>query len=83
PTAFTRVGILNAVAEHIVYGDQAVHTLTLPSRALLHADEKTFNNCLYTMHPKTSRSELPSRSTVRTKIENSFIDFLADTKADI
>ena len=43
----------------------------------------TFRNCLVTMRPKTSKSELPSRETVRSHITNKFIEYMEQLKADI
>ncbi|EIW63228.1 uncharacterized protein TRAVEDRAFT_83826, partial [Trametes versicolor FP-101664 SS1] len=66
PTAFSRVGILDAVTTHVVVGDQA----------LLLASTPTFTNCLVMMRPKTTREDLPTRSTVRTNIKNKFVDYV-------
>ncbi|KAI0692748.1 hypothetical protein C8T65DRAFT_546100, partial [Cerioporus squamosus] len=52
-------------------------------QALALADDKHFNNCLVIMRPKTKRSELPTRSTVRARINNNFIDFLDTLRTDI
>ncbi|KAH9856302.1 hypothetical protein C2E23DRAFT_703794, partial [Lenzites betulinus] len=70
-TVFSQEGILDAVTKHIVCSDQ---------QALLTADTPTFTNCLVAMHPKTGKSELPTRWTVRTNIINSFVDFMSDLK---
>ncbi len=42
-----------------------------------------FRNCLVTMRPTTKRSELPTRSTVRARINNEFVDFLDSIKTAI
>ncbi|KAH9853411.1 hypothetical protein C2E23DRAFT_712483, partial [Lenzites betulinus] len=66
PTSFSRTGILDGVTQHVVLGDQA----------LLLASTPTFTNCLVLMRPKTTREDLPTRSTVRTNIKNKFIDYV-------
>ncbi|KAH9946560.1 hypothetical protein B0H21DRAFT_659502, partial [Amylocystis lapponica] len=43
--------------------------------ALLLADEASFTNCLVVMRPKTTRDDLPSRTTLRTKIMNNHVDY--------
>ncbi|KAI0746444.1 hypothetical protein C8Q80DRAFT_1121282 [Daedaleopsis nitida] len=73
PTAFSPKGILKETTELIVCG---AHALSL-------ADDIHFHNCLVTMRPKTKHSELPTCAAVRTTINNSFIDFLADLNAEI
>ncbi|EIW57566.1 uncharacterized protein TRAVEDRAFT_99481, partial [Trametes versicolor FP-101664 SS1] len=73
PTAFSRVGIADAVTKHVVCGAQA----------LLLADEPTFTNCLVVMRPKTTKEDLPSRTTVRTRIQNNFVDLLKALEAAI
>ncbi len=50
---------------------------------MLTADTPTFTNCLVAMRPKTGKSELPTRWTVRTNIINNFVDFMTDLKAAI
>lgn len=52
-------------------------------QALAVADAVTFRNCLVTMRPQTTKSELPSRDAVRRKIENCFVDYLDQLRADI
>ncbi|KAL1947386.1 hypothetical protein VTO73DRAFT_14347 [Trametes versicolor] len=73
PTAFSPEAIMDAVAKHIVCGDQA----------LLLADSPTFTNCLIVMHPKTGKRELPTRTTVRTYIGNKFVDFIVELRTTI
>ncbi|RDX49550.1 hypothetical protein OH76DRAFT_1324181, partial [Lentinus brumalis] len=73
PQTFTPVGILNSVTRLIVCGQHA----------LLLADDIHFRNCLVTMRPKTTRSELPTRSTVRARINNEFVDLIDNIKASI
>ncbi|KAI0715523.1 hypothetical protein C8T65DRAFT_527398, partial [Cerioporus squamosus] len=67
---FTKDAILQAVTEHIVCGQQALAV----------ADDITFTNCLVVMRPATKRSELPTRTTVHRKINDEFIDYLAELK---
>ncbi|KAI1788228.1 hypothetical protein LXA43DRAFT_841387, partial [Ganoderma leucocontextum] len=69
-TAFSREGILDAVTRHVVCGDQALAV----------ADNVSFRNCLVVMRPKTKKSDLPSRASVRTKISNDFVDYIATLK---
>ncbi|EJF59695.1 hypothetical protein DICSQDRAFT_16397, partial [Dichomitus squalens LYAD-421 SS1] len=66
PTAFSVEGILEAVTQHVVCGDQA----------LALADDVTFTNCLVIMRPKTMKAELLSRSTIRTNITNKFVEYM-------
>ncbi|KAI0731265.1 hypothetical protein C8Q76DRAFT_586230, partial [Earliella scabrosa] len=66
PMSFSCEAILEHVTIHIVCGNHA----------LAHADKVTFTNCLVVMRPRTLRSELPTRSTVRTRIENEYAKYL-------
>ncbi|RDX45976.1 hypothetical protein OH76DRAFT_1301494, partial [Lentinus brumalis] len=70
PKEFSKETILKAVSEHVVCGQQALSV----------ADNITFTNCLVAMRPATKKSELPSRSTVRSYINNSFIDYVGQLK---
>ncbi|RDX47039.1 hypothetical protein OH76DRAFT_1322659, partial [Lentinus brumalis] len=70
PMAFSPHAILKSVTRLIVSGQ---HALAL-------ADDMNFRNCLVTMRPTTKRSELPTRSTVRARINNEFVDFLDSIK---
>ena len=98
PTPFSCEAILEHVTIHIVCGDHVsgqsdigrlriCPELTLlfppPVKALAHADEVTFTNCLVVMRPKTLRSELPTRSTVRTRIETEYAKYLDKLRLDI
>lgn len=38
----------------------------------------TFTNCLVAMRPRTTREELPTRTTVRTNIKNEYVDYIQD-----
>ncbi|KAI1789379.1 hypothetical protein LXA43DRAFT_869346, partial [Ganoderma leucocontextum] len=68
--AFSPEAILQAIAKHVICGDQA----------LAIADNVMFRNCLVTMHSKTKSSELPSRTTVRSHISNEFITYMENLK---
>ncbi|RDX42609.1 hypothetical protein OH76DRAFT_1362503, partial [Lentinus brumalis] len=62
PTTFSPDAILRHVTILIVTSDQP----------LAMADDIAFRNCLVTMRPKTRKGELPTRTTVRTRITNEF-----------
>ncbi|KAI0682307.1 hypothetical protein C8T65DRAFT_542231, partial [Cerioporus squamosus] len=66
PTMFSPDAILKHVTILIVTSDQP----------LAMANDIAFRNCLVTMRPKTRKSELPTRSTVRTRITNEFATYL-------
>ncbi|TFK82991.1 hypothetical protein K466DRAFT_452360, partial [Polyporus arcularius HHB13444] len=66
PTAFSPDAILRHVTILIVTSDQP----------LVMADDVAFRNCLVIMRPKTRKSELPTRTTVRTRITNEFVTYL-------
>ncbi|KAI1793596.1 hypothetical protein LXA43DRAFT_872631, partial [Ganoderma leucocontextum] len=70
PTVFSRKGILEAVIRHVVCGDQALAV----------ADDTPFPNCLVVMRPKTKKSKLASRASVRVKITNGFINYIDTLK---
>ncbi|RDX49211.1 hypothetical protein OH76DRAFT_1298571, partial [Lentinus brumalis] len=70
PQVFTPEAILKSVTRLIVCGQHAI--------AL--ADDIDFRNCLVTMRPKTSRKELPTRTMVRARINNEFVDHLDKVK---
>ncbi|TFK82167.1 hypothetical protein K466DRAFT_470848, partial [Polyporus arcularius HHB13444] len=66
PTSFSPDAILKHVTILIVTGDQA----------LALASEVAFQNVLVVMRPKTRKSELPTRTTVRTRITNEYVLYL-------
>ncbi|KAF8545727.1 hypothetical protein OG21DRAFT_1428745, partial [Imleria badia] len=71
--SFLRKGVLKAVAEFIVCGDQSLAV----------ADNAVFRNCLVAMQPVATKSDLPTMHDVCMFIHNSFVDFLEWLKADI
>jgi hypothetical protein len=73
PKSFTREGILEAVASHIVCDDQA---LSLAGKA-------TFRNCLVAMRPRTTTADIPSTHDVTVFIHNQFADLLDKLKDQI
>jgi hypothetical protein len=62
-TSFTREGILEAVAKHIVCDDQS----------LALAEKQTFRNCLVAMRPRSTKDDLPSTHDVTVFIHNRFV----------
>ncbi|RPD52734.1 hypothetical protein L227DRAFT_465449, partial [Lentinus tigrinus ALCF2SS1-6] len=52
-------------------------------QALMLANQTTFRNCLVVMRLTTRKSELPTRTTVRNRIEDKFNDFIDELKSDI
>ncbi|KAI1781765.1 hypothetical protein LXA43DRAFT_861563, partial [Ganoderma leucocontextum] len=66
PAAFDAKVLLERVTQHIVCCDEP----------LALADAITFRNVLVTMRSKTVKSDLPTYSTVRAHITNSFVDFI-------
>lgn len=73
PREFTREGVLDAIAKHIVCDDQA----------LALADNATFKNCLVAMRPRATSADLPSTHDVTVYINNEFIAVLTQLKARI
>ena len=84
PKVFSAELLLEHVTKHIVCTDQVgciIHPTTIEAvffidglyfpQALAHTDVM-FRNCLIVMRPKTLPSELPTHTTVRTRIENKF-----------
>ncbi|RPD67770.1 hypothetical protein L226DRAFT_474435, partial [Lentinus tigrinus ALCF2SS1-7] len=47
------------------------------------ANETSFRNCLIVMRPQTRKSELPSRTTIRTRITNDYAAYLDCLVTDI
>jgi hypothetical protein len=70
---FTREGVLDAVARHIVCTDQA----------LALADDVTFRNCMVAMRPHASKADIPSTHDVTQYIHNEFVSLLGKFKMDI
>ncbi len=91
PQVFTPEAILKSVTRLIVCGQHvSFHTylslncvLMRGIQAIALADDIDFRNCLVTMRPKTSRKELPTRTMVRARINNEFVDHLDKVKEDI
>ncbi len=52
-------------------------------QALSIADDITFSNCLVAMRPQTKKKELPTRTTVKNNINNKFVDYIEELRADI
>jgi hypothetical protein len=73
PSAFTREGIVEAIAKHIVCDDQALSL----------ADKATFRNCMVAMRPRTTATDLPSTHDVTIFIHNQFISLVKTLKEEI
>lgn len=73
PETFTKDAIMRSVAQFIACNNQALAV----------ADNLFFRNCLVTMRPKTTSSELVTVHEVCSYIHNECTDWLAQLKKDI
>ncbi|GLB39419.1 hypothetical protein LshimejAT787_0605810 [Lyophyllum shimeji] len=73
PKEFTRDGILQSVTKFITVDDQSLAVASKP----------IFRNCLVTMRPKTTNTDLPSTHEVLVNLHNKFTVHMAEVRESI
>ena len=73
PTAFTRDGLLNAIARFVACDDQS----------LVVTNKAAFRNCLVMMRPKMVTADLLTTHTISDYIHNQFVAQLMKLKTEI